>query len=402
MKRSGRIVGLVQAHHTGWGGAKDFSLATVRGKYAIVEVIKRLKCMPQLAEVVLAVPDDPGNSIFAQIAGELGVHCHFGSREHVLARCTAALDSAGADIAVHVMGQHCFIDIQLLGDMLGFLQETGANFVSLPDAFTPYFAGKIYRRGLLDQVAVVLAALPEGRDIHAARFVSFIEHRRAAFGARIYEKVPDYGPDFLMQVRAAARELFADDRMHVDAGAASLISNPLFESYEFARKQFGATDRVLDIACGDGYGCRILAEEAGEVLGMDINQPLIVANQQKNQASNISYDVGNCFALSLPDGAVTGATAMELIEHLPVERVDQFIGEVRRVIAPGGRFICSTPQNSHGDIPIIPWHVKEYSLPELRALLQRHFSFVKILSSKSGGRLSEDCGDGQKMVALCR
>jgi len=39
---------------------------------------------------------------------------------------------------------------------------------------------------------------------------------------------------------------------------------------------------------------------------------------------------------------------------------------------------------------------------ELRAILERHFSSVKILSSKSGGRLSEDCDSGQKMVALCR
>jgi 2-polyprenyl-3-methyl-5-hydroxy-6-metoxy-1,4-benzoquinol methylase len=138
------------------------------------------------------------------------------------------------------------------------------------------------------------------------------------------------------------------------------------------------------------------------VLGVDINQPLIAANQQKNQAGNIAYGVDDCFALSLADGAVTGATAMELIEHLPVDQVDRFVREVRRVVAPGGRFICSTPQNSHGDIPVVPWHVKEYSVPELRAILERHFASVKILSSKSGGRLSEDCDSGQKMVALCR
>jgi ubiquinone/menaquinone biosynthesis C-methylase UbiE len=188
----------------------------------------------------------------------------------------------------------------------------------------------------------------------------------------------------------------------VDEGGASAVSNPLFESYEFARGQFGGSDHVLDIACGDGYGCRILAEQVGKVLGVDINQPLIAANQHRNGSSNISYDVDDCFALSLPDGSVTGATAMELIEHLPVERVDQFVSEVRRVVASGGTFICSTPQNSHGDIPVVPWHIKEYSVAELRAILERHFSSVKILSSKSGGRLSEDCDSGQKMVALCR
>jgi hypothetical protein len=37
-----KIVGLVQAHHCGWAGARDFSLARVNGKYAVEEVIGRL------------------------------------------------------------------------------------------------------------------------------------------------------------------------------------------------------------------------------------------------------------------------------------------------------------------------------------------------------------------------
>jgi 2-polyprenyl-3-methyl-5-hydroxy-6-metoxy-1,4-benzoquinol methylase len=299
------------------------------------------------------------------------------------------------------MGQHCFVDTALLSDMLAFLHETDSKFVSLPDAFTPYFAGKVYTRALLDEVREAISALPEDRAIHFARYPAFIEFHRDRFRAKVYEKLPQYSQDYLLKVRDIAREIFSDDRMHVDASQASTISNPLFESYEFARNQFGAKDRVLDIACGDGYGCRILADQTGQVLGVDINGRLIAANQESNVTSNISYDVGDCFALSLSDGAVTGATAMELIEHLPVDQVDTFVREVRRVIAPGGSFICSTPQNSHGDIPVVPWHVKEYSVAELRAILQRHFTNVKILSSKSGGRLTE-CETGQKMVALCR
>jgi 2-polyprenyl-3-methyl-5-hydroxy-6-metoxy-1,4-benzoquinol methylase len=302
---------------------------------------------------------------------------------------------------VHVMGQHCFVDTSLLSDMLGFMAETGASFVSLPDAFTPYFAGKVYTRALLNEVDAAIAALPEDRAVHFARYAAFIEQNREKFSALVYEQVPQYDRDYLLKVRDMAREIFSDDRMHVDAAQASKISNPLFESYEFARSQFGADDRVLDIACGDGYGCRIMAGQVGKVLGMDINGALIAANQQSNDVSNISYDVGDCFALSLADGTVTGATAMELIEHLPVDQVDTFVKEVRRVVKPGGSFICSTPQNSHGDIPVVPWHVKEYSFAELRAILTRHFSEVKILSSKSGGRLTES-QTGQKMVALCR
>jgi 2-polyprenyl-3-methyl-5-hydroxy-6-metoxy-1,4-benzoquinol methylase len=397
-----KTVGLIQAHHRGWGGARDFSLARVNGKYAVEEVIARLKSMPAISDVTIAVPDDPGNVIFRDIAKEHDVACHFGSRENVLERCMGALDAVSADIAVHVMGQHRFIDTGLLSGMLAFLNRNGAKFVSLPDAFTPYFAGKIYTRALLTEVAAAISALPDDRAMNFARYPAFIEHNRERFHARVYERVPQYDRDYLLKVREMAREIFADDRMHVDTSAASTVSNALFESYEFARNQFGAGDHVLDIACGDGYGCRIMAPQVGQVLGVDINQPLIAANQQGNNIENIAYDVGDCFALQLADGAVTGATAMELIEHLPVDQVDGFVSEVRRVIKPGGSFICSTPQNSHGDIPLVPWHIKEYSVAELRAILERHFSSVKILSSKSGGRLSEACETRQKMVALCR
>jgi spore coat polysaccharide biosynthesis protein SpsF (cytidylyltransferase family) len=396
-----KIVGLVQAHHCGWAGARDFSLARVNGKYAVEEVIDRLRAMPQVAAVTIAVPDDPGNQIFRDIAAEHGATCHFGSRENVLTRVTGALDAAGADVALHVMGQHCFVDTALLADMLGFMREKTAQFVSLPDAFTPYFAGKIYTRALLDQVGAAIAALPDDHAIHYARYAAFIEHHREKFRALVYEKVPYYDRDYLLKVRELAQQIFADDRMHVNAGEASKVSNPLFESYEFARGRFSAGDKVLDIACGDGYGCRIMSDHVGQVLGIDINEILIANNNQRNDHQNIRYAVDNAFGLSLGDGAVTGATAMELIEHLPVDQVDTFVKEVRRVVKPGGAFICSTPQNSHGEIPVVPWHVREYSAPELRAILERHFDSVKILSSKSGGRLS-DCETGQKMVALCQ
>lgn len=397
-----KTVGLVQAHHRGWNGAADLSLATLGGRPAVELVIERLKAMPGLDDVVVAVPDDPGNIVFHDIAARMGVKCLNGSRENVLARITAALDAVGAEACVHVMGQHCFVDTALLSDMLSFMRTQEAGFVSLPDAFTPYFAGKVYTRALLDKVEAAIAALPQDRQaIHRARFFAFIEHHRAEFGALVYEKLPQYDREYLLKVRDMAREIFADDRMHVDAGAASKVSNPLFESYEFARRQFGPRDRVLDIACGDGYGCRILSDRAGAVLGIDINAELIAANGNENRGGNISYAVDNAFGLSLPDASVTGVTAMELIEHLPVDKVDSFAREVRRVLAPGGSFICSTPQNSHGDIPVVPWHVKEYSAPELRAILERHFASVKILSSKSGGQLTE-CETGQKMVALCR
>ena len=232
-----KTIGLVQAHHRDWNGAIDLSLAKVNGKPAVAEVIGRLKAMPQIAQVVVAVPDDPGNEIFREIAAEHGALCHFGARENVLARCAAAMDSVGAQTAIHVLGHHCFIDVALLGEMLAFLQDTGAGFVSLPDAFTPYLAGKVYRRAVLDQVADAIAARNDDRELHSHRFVSLIESDCPRFGALTYENLPHYDGDFLLKVHEAAREIFADDRVLVDSAATG--PDPLFE---FDRGRFMAWD----------------------------------------------------------------------------------------------------------------------------------------------------------------
>ena len=57
---------------------------------------------------------------------------------------------------------------------------------------------------------------------------------------------------------------------------------------------------------------------------------------------------------------------------------------IRLVIAPGGRLFCSTPQNLFGAIPINPWHLREYSAAEFRAILERHFDEVEIRGAVNG------------------
>ena len=105
----------------------------------------------------------------------------------------------------------------------------------------------------------------------------------------VYEKVPHYDRDYLLKVRDMAREIFSDDRMHVDAGQASKVSNPLFESYEFARRP------VRRSRPGAGYRLRrrLWLPHHGRPCrrrcwAWTSTRPLIAANQQNNAAANIS------------------------------------------------------------------------------------------------------------------
>ncbi len=56
---------------------------------------------------------------------------------------------------------------------------------------------------------------------------------------------------------------------------------------------------------------------------------------------NLAFEQASCTALPYGDGAFDLVVAFEVIEHLEDWR--DFLREVRRVLAPAGQFIVSTP-----------------------------------------------------------
>jgi spore coat polysaccharide biosynthesis protein SpsF (cytidylyltransferase family) len=397
------VCGLIQAHYLGWDGARDRSLATLDGKLVIEHVIAKLKAMPIIDQVILAVPDCRGNTVFLKLADKHRIHCHFGPAENVLERCRQAIEVTGADEVIHVMGQHCFTDADLLANMLAFLHQSNAHYVSMPDDFSPDFAGKIYERKLLDHVAKAIDSYPaEDRPARLARFCSYIESEGDWFRALVYPHSPAYTDEFRNNVRALAAGIFKDERISVDETNASSISNPISESYEIAAAEIEPADHVLDIACGNGHGSRILAAKARCVTAVDLDGRLIARNRRNNRHPNLFYKKGNALDLPVESASADAVTAMEFIEHLQPIEADRFLAETRRLLAPSGKLFISTPQNGNGSIPVCPHHIKEYSRPEFEALLRPHFDSVRILCSKSGGRLSEANQTGQKMLAICQ
>ena len=57
-------------------------------------------------------------------------------------------------------------------------------------------------------------------------------------------------------------------------GCAGEIAYEHWHRYAFAR-QFVAGKRVLDAACGEGYGSALLASVAASVVGVDIDAPAV-------------------------------------------------------------------------------------------------------------------------------
>jgi SAM-dependent methyltransferase len=108
--------------------------------------------------------------------------------------------------------------------------------------------------------------------------------------------------------------------------------------YAFASR-FVEGRRVLDIACGEGYGAAAL-EKAGaaEVVGVDVSESTCVHARNRY---GLDARPGSAEHIPLPDGSVDVVVSFETIEHVP--NPGRFLDECVRVLVPGGRLIVSTP-----------------------------------------------------------
>lgn len=85
--------------------------------------------------------------------------------------------------------------------------------------------------------------------------------------------------------------------------------------YNFA-KELVKDMRVLDVACGEGYGSNMLAETAKEVIGVDISKEAIEQANEKYSKENLSFKVMDAEGLSFDDNYFDAIVSFETIEHL--------------------------------------------------------------------------------------
>lgn len=94
-------------------------------------------------------------------------------------------------------------------------------------------------------------------------------------------------------------------------------------------------ERILDIACGEGFFARALRAKGANVEGVDIGSELIAIAKQKSP--EISFRVGSAEELrGFPDGAYDQAITVLAIQN--IEHVDRVFGAAARVLRPGGSF----------------------------------------------------------------
>ena len=136
-----------------------------------------------------------------------------------------------------------------------------------------------------------------------------------------------------------------------------------------------AGKRVLDVACGEGYGSALLARHAARTTGVDISEAAIAhARKAYGGTANLAFVAAPCTKLPLADASVDVVVSFETIEH--IQEQEEFLDEIARVLAPDGVLVLSCPnKREYTDRRgyTNEFHVKELYREELAALLARRF-----------------------------
>lgn len=99
-------------------------------------------------------------------------------------------------------------------------------------------------------------------------------------------------------------------------------------------------ERVLDVGCGVGYLCEVLARggDGRHIVGVD---PSLESIRACRELAPGAFMAGDALALPFRASSFDCVALSDVIEHLADP--DQALGEIRRVIKPGGRLVLSTP-----------------------------------------------------------
>jgi SAM-dependent methyltransferase len=159
-------------------------------------------------------------------------------------------------------------------------------------------------------------------------------------------------------------------------GVAGEIELEHVHRYAFACR-YTAGKRVLDAACGEGYGSALLAQAAATVGGVDIDgETLAHAAERYRAVSNLAFHQASAAALPFADASFDAIVSFETIEHLPTADQPKMLAEFARVLTPNGLLILSAPNRvEYSDKRgyANPFHFHEHDRAELDALLAVHF-----------------------------
>lgn len=151
------------------------------------------------------------------------------------------------------------------------------------------------------------------------------------------------------------------------------IEEDHFARYRFA-KSYVINKRIIDIACGVGYGSEILDNSFSEYTGVDINKENIAYANKHYKNDHVNYFIDDIKGYSADPYEVI--LCFETIEHIKEYR--QVLKNLYQLLIDGGLLLISSPNRkitskyakTIQDKPENEYHTQEFLIEELIAELR--------------------------------
>src|SRR5262245_37475402 len=161
-----------------------------------------------------------------------------------------------------------------------------------------------------------------------------------------------------------------------------LLGCPL-SRYKLVAKMRAGRNKMLEFGCADAFGTRIVQQAVGEVTATDFD-PIFIDDVKDRMNSRWAFNVFVHDMLSGPvPGSFDAAYALDVLEHIPPKREDEFLRNVVASLTDTGIAIIGMPSlesQAYASEQSKAGHVNCKSGDVLKSALERYFHTVFVFS----------------------
>ena len=167
--------------------------------------------------------------------------------------------------------------------------------------------------------------------------------------------------------------LFTGERLHADDElfAIDVVRHRAAYAYAIELAKKTASQHVLEVGCGTGYGTAELAEALPGIVAVDR-----IAPEPENRHPRAQFIRSDARTIPLDSNRFDLVLSFQVIEH--IENPEAYLKSIARTLKSGGYALLTTPNLKESDGEN-PFHVREYTKEQLSDLLMPHFEEIEIL-----------------------